>query len=366
MTGRTTVPGQTPEQLFNEYRYYSSRRPLLYNPLLDGAQPRGRRPGDLTRLVHGELIPVTDHEGHQLAKRCADLHDQFLATATMDDEEEGEEAAGKNKKTKGKRVTKTTKAPTGKTKPSTTTPQPKHPTLHIPLPAFLEYTSLLHDLLTPAQPHDDVNPQPTDEAATANMLFSEPLLTAQLLAVWRQGYAAAHDALTHPPPAPCIHQQQHQHHHHHHHQQQPQQHFRTLTARRLWAQTQLDSARARLAAMAGDATTTGAAAGPVPDADGTAPTADTGSSANTPVIPPAAAAARHRGRAGWARARGLVPLRGALGGASSGRGAGDVEEEEEAGNGGVVEEWFDLARAAGEEVEEKGGRGGVMVGVCGL
>ncbi len=215
MSSRTTLPGLTTEDVLEEYRHYSSQTPVLYNSLMDRQNPQGYPPGSMTRLVDGEMVPVVNHVGQELARRYAELHEQILATATVEDNEDEEaEAAGKNKKNKGKKAMNATKAAT---EANTNAPKNQTPTLHIPLATFQEYTSLLHDAWitrnTNAAPANGIQAQPAQAQPTAQhpgtaaLLHDEELLTAQLLSVWRQGYAAAYHVIMNPLP-PLVDQQQ--------------------------------------------------------------------------------------------------------------------------------------------------------------
>lgn len=171
------LPEPTPEQFRQEYEQYRSQRLLLHNSDLDDSRRRRQiHPRHtITRLVEGDLIPVTDRAGQQLAKRCADLYDSFMASATTDTDDNG---VADNNHTKSDHHTTANNHPPNEAPTITpqTTPQPPtthltpqassqthpHPTLqfhptpqpllHIPASHFHEYTTALHNLLTPPHP----------------------------------------------------------------------------------------------------------------------------------------------------------------------------------------------------------------------
>jgi hypothetical protein len=214
MTDLSSIPDPTAEQFRQEYHFYRNQQPVLLGEA--EARDGGSLPhGNYTRLLEGDLIPVTDRESQQLAKRCADLYDKFLASATVDGGGNKNHAANNraenNNNNDGniKLENSTNNATTNHSHPTTnnagTTP-PK--TLHIPLQDFLEFTSLFHNLIHKANPSPDKDKEAqlqqretalnTREASlarresTANLLFSTSLLTQQLTSVWQQGYEAGY------------------------------------------------------------------------------------------------------------------------------------------------------------------------------
>ena len=173
MTNISFIPDPTPEQLLQEYRFHRDHPLPLYNPVLDGDGDDGSAnlvPRSFSRFVEGDLIPVTDHASQQLARRCADLHDQILASATTDfgdqtgedneennkgvknvdgagdssvNNEDGNKNKGENNKNKGDNKNNNPKNNNSNTLATTQI-------LHIPYPLFLEFATLFHQLTQPS------------------------------------------------------------------------------------------------------------------------------------------------------------------------------------------------------------------------
>ncbi|KAH6623133.1 hypothetical protein F5144DRAFT_632528 [Chaetomium tenue] len=193
------LPEPTADQFLQEYERYRNQRLILHHNDLDKrTQPMHPR-YTLTRLVEADLIPVNDRAGQQLAKRCADLYDSFLASATAGTNN----TAATDTNNPLNRITTATITPATTPRPPTTpqrspaaqtpelpephpqttltpltpgpspTPRPQHPPpplLHITPTQLYEYTTALHNLLTPTRAHhppDHTNSPPTAEQKRA-------------------------------------------------------------------------------------------------------------------------------------------------------------------------------------------------------
>ncbi|KAK4038091.1 hypothetical protein C8A01DRAFT_37989 [Parachaetomium inaequale] len=243
MVDLSSISGPTPEQALREYRFYRDQKLPLYHNQFDG-QP-GLPPKDTTRLVEGDLIPVTNHPGQQLAKRCSDLHDQFLASATIDNNNDGADNNGADNDranthggvnseaiTNNGAIINNDNSAGGSKEPEPSPPanpalannnnnNPRK-TLHIPLQDYLEFTALFHTLATPQTPtaqHQDLTAHHAHLVQTTNrlqhqatllaehetaltqretalaqreaaaaLLYDDALLARQLSDVWREGF----------------------------------------------------------------------------------------------------------------------------------------------------------------------------------
>ncbi len=168
MTNLSFIPDPTAEQLLQDYRVYCDHPLPLYNPVPDGDGDGGTArlmPRSYSRFVEGDLIPVIDHATQQLAKRCADLHDQILASATIDtgnatgeDNKEVDKGAkngdgtggsSSNNEDRNKNNGGNDKNNDPKNMNNTTTPAAAQ-ILHIPYPLFLEFAALFNQLTQPS------------------------------------------------------------------------------------------------------------------------------------------------------------------------------------------------------------------------
>ncbi len=175
MTNLSSIPDPTAEQLLQEYRFHCDHPLPLYNPLLDGDRDDDSAdlgPRNYSRFVEGDLIPVTDHASQLFAKRCADLHDQILASATDDsgdetgeNNEENNTAAknadgaedndnnnkeGDNKNNTDNPKSKGDKKQNNNPKNNNTTTPTATKMLHIPYPLFIEFATLFNQLSQPS------------------------------------------------------------------------------------------------------------------------------------------------------------------------------------------------------------------------
>ncbi|KAL2168152.1 hypothetical protein VTG60DRAFT_320 [Thermothelomyces hinnuleus] len=135
------LPEVTPEQLLQEYHSHRDKQPILYNEALDRNYSAEQLPHNFTRVVEGDMIPVTNHAAQQLAKRCADLYDKFVASSGHQhkgaDTEEGPAMNNNNADAEA-----TTSNDDENIDSHTTSPQ----ILHITVSDFIEFTTLFHNL----------------------------------------------------------------------------------------------------------------------------------------------------------------------------------------------------------------------------
>lgn len=85
MSNRDELPVPSEEEILRNYLLERDNPPPLFNDLTDRDAEGNRLPAHYMYRIEVDLIPVTDAATQQLAKRCAELHDQFLATATNPD-----------------------------------------------------------------------------------------------------------------------------------------------------------------------------------------------------------------------------------------------------------------------------------------
>ena len=227
MTNLSFIPDPTAEQLLQEYRFYRDHPLPLYNPVLDGDGDDGSAnlvPRSFSRFVEGDLIPVTDHASQQLARRCADLHDQILASATTDSgDQTGEDNEENNKgvkkvdgaedgsinnedgsnnngdKNENKNKEDNNKNNNPKKNNSNTLAATK--ILHIPYPLFLEFATLFHQLTQPSldlsttdsnsNPAENTSPEGPTDPETLH-IPADKLLALIASQTWR-GVGQAHN-----------------------------------------------------------------------------------------------------------------------------------------------------------------------------
>ncbi|AEO59644.1 hypothetical protein MYCTH_2128726 [Thermothelomyces thermophilus ATCC 42464] len=134
------LPEVTPEQLLQEYHSHRDKQPILYNEAIDKNYSAEQLPHNFTRVVEGDMIPVTNHAAQQLAKRCADLYDKFVASSRHHHKcEDTEEGPAMNNNADAE-------ATTSNDDENIDSNIASSQILHITTSDFIEFTTLFHNL----------------------------------------------------------------------------------------------------------------------------------------------------------------------------------------------------------------------------
>ncbi|KAL2174066.1 uncharacterized protein P884DRAFT_209869 [Thermothelomyces heterothallicus CBS 202.75] len=135
------LPEVTPEQLLQEYHSHRDKQPILYNEAMDRSYSAEQLSHNFTRVVEGDMIPVTNHTAQQLAKRCADLYDKFVASSghhhKCEDTEEGPAMNNNNADAE---------ATTSNDDENIDSDIASSQIIHITASDFIEFTTLFHNL----------------------------------------------------------------------------------------------------------------------------------------------------------------------------------------------------------------------------
>jgi hypothetical protein len=194
MTNIEEIREPTAEQVRREYELHRDNPPRLFNELLDAAagESGSPRPGNFSRLIELDLIPVQDPASQQLAKRCADLHDLFLASGAEDGHAAGADNGpvdGNNDNNEDAHNEARVAMMNRINNPIPLNPSDANPAstriLRIPVTLFLEFLELYHHLRNPGStnppaPIDNVNLALPGNAADPVQILH--LLAGQLLA----------------------------------------------------------------------------------------------------------------------------------------------------------------------------------------
>ncbi|KAL2151048.1 hypothetical protein VTH82DRAFT_6146 [Thermothelomyces myriococcoides] len=135
-----SLPEVTPEQLLQEYHEYRDQEMILYNDVMDNNNSAEHLPHNLTRVVEGDMIPVSNHKAQQIAKRCADLYDKFVSSSGHNHNRH--EDAQKDPVMNDSSDTRSMTNNVNNIDSNTASPK----ILHITVSDFIEFTTLFHNL----------------------------------------------------------------------------------------------------------------------------------------------------------------------------------------------------------------------------